>query len=85
MQELYKYLEILADYNIKIPSFLKLNISSKGIYADMSDLLYLLFVYVTGSNIEDEIKISLNIDENDDIQMKWYDNLFLILRSCHNS
>ena len=70
MQELYKYLEILADYNIKIPSFLKLNISSKGIYADMSDLLYLLFVYVTGSNIEDEIKISLNIDENDDIQMK---------------
>ena len=36
----------------------------------MSDLLYLLFVYVTGSNIEDEIKISLNIDENDDIQMK---------------
>lgn len=63
MQELYKYLEIMADNNIYIYSFLKLEITSKGIYKKMCDLLYVLFVYVTGSNIEGEIKISLNIDD----------------------
>ena len=63
MQELYKYLEIMADNNIKIYSFLKLEIASKGIYEKICDLLYVLFVYVTGNNTEGEIRISLNIDD----------------------
>lgn len=66
MRELYKYLEIMADNNTKIHSFLKLEISTKGIYERLCDLLYVLFVYVTGNNTEGEIQISLNIDENTD-------------------
>ncbi|BCJ97585.1 hypothetical protein bsdcttw_06260 [Anaerocolumna chitinilytica] len=63
MQELYKYLERMSDNNTKIYSFLKLEITSKGIYEKLCDLLYVLFVYVTGNNTEGEIRISLNIDE----------------------
>ncbi|EFR60150.1 hypothetical protein [Veillonella sp. oral taxon 158] len=63
MRELYKYLEVMADNNTKIFSFLKLEISSKGIYEKICDLLYVLFVYVTGNNTEGEIRISLNIDD----------------------
>lgn len=63
MQELYKYLEVMADNNTKIFSFLKLEITSKGIYKKICDLLYVLFVYVTGNNTEGEIRISLNIDD----------------------
>ena len=63
MQELYKYLEVMADNNTKIFSFLKLEITSKGIYEKICDLLYVLFVYVTGNNTEGEIRISLNIDD----------------------
>jgi hypothetical protein len=62
MQELYKYLEMMADSNTKIYSFLKLEITSKGIYEKICDLLYVLFVYVTGSNAEGEIRISLKFD-----------------------
>lgn len=63
MQELYKYLEMMVDNNTNIFSFLKLEITSKGGYAKISDLLYVLFVYVTGYNTEGEIRISLNIDD----------------------
>mgnify|MGYP005760861407 CR=1 FL=1 len=63
MQELYKYLEIMADNNTRIYSFLKLEITSKGVYEKICDLLYVLFVYVTGNNTEGEIRISLNIDD----------------------
>ena len=63
MQELYKYLAVMADNNIKIFSFLKLEITSKGIYKKICDLLYVLLVFVTGNNPEGEIKISLNIDD----------------------
>lgn len=67
MQELYKYLEFMADNNFKIHSFLKLEITSKGVYDEICDLLYVLLVYVTGSNIEGEIRISLNIEEGKDV------------------
>ena len=63
MQELYKYLEVMADNNTKIYSFLKLEITSKSNYDNICDLLYVLFVYVTGNNTEGEIRISLNIDD----------------------
>lgn len=63
MQELYKYLERMVDNNTKIFSFLKLEITSKGIYEEVCDLLYVLLVYVTGYNTEGEIRISLNIDD----------------------
>ena len=63
MRELYKYLETMADNNTKIFSFLKLEITSKGGYDKICDLLYVLFVYVTGYNIDGEIRISLNIEE----------------------
>ena len=63
MRELYKYLEIMADNNTKIFSFLKLEITSKGGYDNICDLLYVLLVYVTGYNIEGEIRISLNIED----------------------
>ena len=63
MQELYKYLEVMVDNNTKIFSFLKLEITSKGAYEKISDLLYVLLVYVTGYNTEGEIRISLNIDD----------------------
>lgn len=63
MQELYKHLEVMADNNTKIFSFLKLEFTSKGIYEKICDLLYVLFVYVTGNNTEGEIRISLNIDD----------------------
>lgn len=63
MQELYKYLEVMADNNTKFFSFLKLEITSKGVYEKICDLLYVLFVYVTGNNTEGEIRISLNIDD----------------------
>ena len=65
MQELYKYLELMADSNTKIYSFLKLDITSKGIYDKICDLLYVLLVYVTGFNSEGEIRISLNLQEED--------------------
>lgn len=63
MKKLYKYLEMMADNNTRIFSFLKLEITSKGSYNKICDLLYALFVYVTGNNTEGEIRISLNIDE----------------------
>jgi hypothetical protein len=63
IQELYKYIEIMVDNNTKIYSFLKLEITSKGIYEKISDLLYVLLVYITGNNIEGEIRISLNMDD----------------------
>jgi hypothetical protein len=53
----------MVDNNTKIYSFLKLEITSKGIYEKISDLLYVLLVYITGNNIEGEIRISLNIDD----------------------
>lgn len=61
MQELYTYLEELVETNIDIHSFLKLEITSKGIYEDMCDLLYVLLVYVTGQDTEGEIRISIDI------------------------
>ena len=61
MQELYTYLEELVETNIDINSFLKLEITSKGIYENMCDLLYVLLVYVTGQDTEGEIRISINI------------------------
>ena len=63
MRDLYNYLERMADNNTKIHSFLKLEITSKGGYDKICDLLYVLFVYVTGYNIEGEIRISQNIDD----------------------
>lgn len=63
MRELYRYLEMMADNNTKIFSFLKLEITSKGGYDNICDLLYALLVYVTGYNIEGEIRISLNIED----------------------
>lgn len=63
MQKLYKYLEMMADDNLNFRSFLKLEITSKGIYEKMCDLLYALFVYVTGNDTEGEIRISLNTDD----------------------
>lgn len=63
MKELYKYLEIMVDNNTKIHSFLKLNITTKGEYNKICDLLYTLLVYVTGNDIEGEIRISLNLDD----------------------
>lgn len=44
-------------------SFLKLDITSKGKDNKICDLLYALLVYVTGYNAEDEIRISLNLEE----------------------
>lgn len=64
MQNLYKYLEIMADNNTVIFSFLQLEISSKGDYENICDLLYVLLVYVSGYNTEGEIRISgINVDE----------------------
>lgn len=64
MQQLYKYLEQMADNNIRLLSFLKLDITSKGKDDKICDLLYALLVYVTGYSAEGEIKISLNLEED---------------------
>lgn len=61
MRKLYYFLEKLADKKINLKSYLKLNISSKGKYNEMSDLLYALFIFLTGEENENEIKI-LGID-----------------------
>lgn len=63
MQDLYKYIEQMVDCNTKIYSFLKLDISNKGRYDKICDLLYVLLVYITGYDADGEISISLNVDE----------------------
>ena len=62
MQDLYKYIEELVDLDVKIFSFLKIEIASKGSYENICDLLYALLVYITGNNIEGEIRISVDLD-----------------------
>ena len=62
MRELYFYLELMVKNDIKIHSFLKLEISSKGIYNEICDLLYVMLVYVTGNDTEGEIRISIDLD-----------------------
>lgn len=61
MVQLYYFLEKLADKKIDLKSYLKLNITSKGKYNEMPDLLYALFIFLTGEENENEIKI-LGID-----------------------
>ncbi|WP_276948359.1 DUF2357 domain-containing protein [Acetatifactor muris] len=58
MQELYRYIETMIDSQTVIYSFLKLEISNKGPYSQICDLLYVLLVYITGQDAEGEIKIS---------------------------
>jgi len=62
MHELYAYLELMVKNNIKIHSFLRLEITSKGRYNNICDLLYVMLVYVTGSDTEGEIRISIDLD-----------------------
>lgn len=64
MQSLYKNIEIMIDKNIHLHSFLKLDISNKGMYEKVSNLLYVLLVYITGYDADGEINISLDIDNN---------------------
>ena len=64
MQSLYKYLENMIDYKVVLHSFLKLEIPSKGIYKDIPDLLYVLLVYITGCNIDGEIRISIDVEDD---------------------
>ena len=63
MQLLYKYIEDMIDSNISLHSFLKLEIPSKGVYTNICDLFYVLLVYITGYNIDGEIRISIDIEE----------------------
>lgn len=62
VQDLYHSLEVLvgaiADGRLEIRSFLRLDISSKGIYQDIPDLLYALLIYVTGDSGAGDIKIA---------------------------
>lgn len=66
IQQLYKHLEDMVDSNIKIFSFLKIEITSKGGYENICDLLYVLLVYITGNNIDGEIRISVDLDDEED-------------------
>lgn len=52
MQDLYRYVERMVDANIRVDSFLKLEIRSKGVYQNIRDLLYVLLVYITGQCTE---------------------------------
>ena len=68
IQTLYFYIEKIIE-KVKnnecgIKSFLKLEISDKGQYKDIPDLLYAMLVYITGDTGSSNIKI--NIDETDD-------------------
>ncbi len=62
---MYRCVESMADNNIEIHSFLKLEISNKGPYKQICDLLYVLLVYLTGQNAEGEIKISGILDQTE--------------------
>ena len=66
IQQLYKYLEDMVDSNIRVFSFLKIEITSKGGYENICDLLYVLLVYITGNNIDGEIRISVDLDDEED-------------------
>lgn len=58
MRELYACLEKMVENRTVIHSFLKLEVTNKGIYDDICDLIYVLLVYVSGYNTESEIVIS---------------------------
>lgn len=58
VQKLYSYVEKIIENNIEIKSFLKLEISGKGIYEKIPDLLYAILVYITGNQDEGRIRIS---------------------------
>ncbi len=68
IQTLYFYIEKIIEKvknnEFGIKSFLKLEISDKGQYKDIPDLLYAMLVYITGDTGSSNIKI--NIDETDD-------------------
>lgn len=65
LQDLYRCVESMADNNVEIHSFLKLEISNKGPYKQICDLLYVFLVYLTGQNAEGEIKISGILDQTE--------------------
>jgi len=64
VRDLYKYLEEMIDLDICLRSFLKFEVTNKGIYEDIPDLIYILLVYITGKSAEGEIHIS-GIDMED--------------------
>ena len=68
IQLLYEYIEKIIDKvknnELEIVSFLKLEITDKGQYKDIPDLLYAMLVYITGDTGSSNIKI--NIDENEE-------------------
>lgn len=66
IKRLYKYLEEIIEMNIPLQSFLKLEVSNKGEYETLPNIVYALLVYITGQSAESEIKISgLNIDDSE--------------------
>lgn len=74
MQELYRYLELMVDNNLEIDSLLKIEVPSKGEYDKICDLIYVLLVYLTGADIEGEIRISITNEEDEDDYEDDYDD-----------
>jgi hypothetical protein len=68
MRKIYNLLEEIVDMKMEVKSFLKLEISNKGAYKDIPDLVYALMVYITGYNAEGEIKIS-GLNDDDGIEV----------------
>lgn len=66
VRNLYRYLEEAIDLNIRLQSFLKFEVTNKGVYQNIPDLIYILLVYITGKSAEGEIHISgLDMDEEE--------------------
>ena len=58
VQVLYETVERIVDKKIEIKSFLKLEISNKGVYEQIPDLLYAILLYLTGERGAGDIRIS---------------------------
>ena len=58
VQQLYSYVEKIIENNIDVRSFLNLEVTNKGIYEDIPDLLYAMLIYITGQQDSGEIRIS---------------------------
>lgn len=58
VRQLYKHVETLIENRIEIQSFLSLEITNKGVYEDVPNILYALLLYITGARGAGDIKIA---------------------------
>ena len=64
VRKLYDVVQMMIDKKMEIRSFLKLDISEKGIYEDIPDILLAMLMYITGEKGTSDIRIAgLDLDD----------------------